>query len=130
MAAAALRFSVLKAVFALRVFPLLTLSEGSVLCVPATEGAFSIPFECKSLLFISDPKPDQLTVPSWAPPEALLGNLKPSLPVPGSPCLVCDAYTVPGTFPLLGWDYNYKSVKTVLNLDSIIYLRFLLLKMS
>ena len=56
--------------------------------------------------------------------------LKPSLLTPGNQCLVYDAYTVPGTFPLLGWDYNYKSVKTVLNLASIIYLSFLLLKMS
>lgn len=49
----------------------------TVLCVPATEGASSIPFECKSILFISDPKPDQLTVPSWAPPETLLGSSSP-----------------------------------------------------
>ena len=68
----------------------------TVLCVPVIEGAFSIPFECKSIFFISDPKPDQLTVPSRAPPETLLGSRSPETfsahtrqPMFGVWCLHC-----------------------------------------
>ena len=132
-AAAALWFSVLKALCVLCVLLLLTLSEGQLFYVfLRLREHFQFPLNARA----SCSSVTQSQTNSLCPLGHLLkhflaaGALKPSLLTPGSRCLVCDAYTVPGTFPLLGWDYNYKSVKIILNLDSIIYLSVLLLKTS